>query len=359
MIEFTCRVENRDFTTRPPSALQLRPLRWGWAMPGGPAYAQIEVRGGRDALWEILTWLRCPLVIYGPNNVPLWWGYVSDAALMDGGIEHRVSLDGMANRVAVAYSYVEPGSQEVGTRRTTSWIQDDTSVNTYGTKDLLVSIDGASDARAEGVRAETLAQRQYPQVISSAEDGREGGTVLARGWWSTLDWRYYVRNSTNSMETTEQIATMVSGFAQFLTGVDILNTTAISYSGYQNGERTMSDLMDGWLRTPTSGGQRLTAWVTPERLLRVEAESTADRWLLLPGNEFRSAVGERRLAPGELPIGRTALRGVIPASANLTWLGAPSPFVVEEAEYGAVDNSIRWRPRGLPSPWELSRVVQG
>ena len=341
-------------------------------MPGGPSYADIEVTGGQfthgyaghDALWEILTWLRCPLVIYNIYGLPVWWGYVSEAAVMADGIEHRVSLDGMANRVEVAYSYVEPGAQQVGERRTTAWAGDAESVNVYGEKDLLVSIDGASDERAEAVRNEKLAQHRFPQVISTrADGGTRSGHLVARGWWSTLDWRFYDRAETDSLETTAQMAIMIAA-ADFaappaVNQSDILDTTAVSFSSYQDGERTRLDLMEEWLRTPTASGDWLTAWVTPERRVRIEAESRLQRWLLYPSGVFRRTVGERDLWPGEVPVGWTDLRGVVPTSANLSWLGAPSPFFVEEADYDESGRTIRWRPRGLPSPSDISRLAQG
>ncbi|MBI1296660.1 hypothetical protein GC175_17025 [bacterium] len=321
--------------------------------------AQVEVIGGKDVLWEILSWLRCPLIIYNSKQMPVWWGYVSEASVINDQIEHRVSIDEMVNRIAVAYSYVAPGSQDVGTRKTTAWVQDDTSVSAYGAKELLLSISGASDEQAENIRDETLTQKRYPQVVSSATNRPNGGTLLARGWWSTLDWRYYGRSNTDSTETTVQISTMIDALAEFITDVDVLDTTGISYSSYQDGEKTMGTLVLGWLRTPISRGKRLTAYVTPERRLRVEAEDDTEKWLLLPGNVFRDATSSRPLPAGDLPLGQTALRNVIPATANLTWLGAPSPFRIVEAEYNVETNRVSWRPRGLPSPWDLSQVVEG
>src|SRR3990172_936513 len=139
--DLSVRVLQRDFTdplAAPDVNYQVK--GYAWNVIGGPNWAEIEVTGLAPALWELIEMLRCPVEIYNPRGERRWWGFVSSVDLSQVG----VSLETMANRIAVAYSLVEPGSSTVGARATTSWAQNDDSVATYGTKELLASISGAT-----------------------------------------------------------------------------------------------------------------------------------------------------------------------------------------------------------------------
>jgi hypothetical protein len=110
-----------------------------------------------------------------------------------GGVEISASLDKMANSVAVAYSFVAAGTQAVGGRKTTAWSTDTTSQGVYGTKEYLSSASGLTDAAAEAQRDVILALRKYPQASATQTGGNSPATVTieCRGWWETLDWKYY------------------------------------------------------------------------------------------------------------------------------------------------------------------------
>lgn len=368
------RRDDSEFLT--PLPLALRPLRWSWTEPGGPDYAEIAVDGNNDLLWDMLRLLRCPVTIYNRNGAAVWWGYVSDAAFSTDAVDIAVTLDDMANRVAVAYSLVAAGSQTVGTRATTSWTEDTTSSGEYGTKELLASIDGATTAQAENVRDRLLALHKYPLAIPQAAGRknrtlsigqysrggaavRGAGRLVCRGWWHTLDWRYYSNSDTTSTQTTQQIADIVTGVGAFLDGADIVDASGVSSSEYRDGDSTALAEVKELLRTRTSGGSNLTATVTPERLLRVEAEtaSGSDDWLITP-NGILDRWGNQP-EPGRAVLGWAQLRGIVPASANLDYMSAPSPVYIVENKYDANDSTYRWRPRGMPSPWEISRTVAG
>lgn len=355
MSRFTVHVRRRDFTAfiALPSLL-LRPVRWSWLLPGGPDYAEVELKGDINSLWAALQLLRCPLTIHNENQTPVWWGYVAEVSFAVKGIAVTVSLDGMKNKVAVAYSHVEPGTQDVGERRTTAWAEDSASIAEWGQKESLETIDGASDALAESVRDTVLGSAKYPRAIP-APAAADGATaqLIARGWWSTLGWRYYQNSDTDSVETTTQIADIVSSVGAFFTGVDIVNGSGVYTSEYRPGDTTALAEVEALL----SGMQ---ATVTPERILRVETEPTSgeDDWLLLPGGRFATRFN---VSPesGAAVLGWTRLRGIAPASANTDYMAAPSPFYIIENEFDAERREYRWRARGQPSAWELTRVQEG
>ena len=192
------RVQSRYFTDLiSETGVRLNVLRYGWDALGGPRFAEIEGAGSEIGLWGLLDTLRSPVVISDEEGREVWWGYVHEVKVRIGVIEVGVSLDNLWNRVAVAYSYIAPGSNTVGTRATTAYVQDDTSVGEYGTKELLDSRDGCSVATAEARRDAILDRLKYPIPMISNTRGRtdSGAMLYCRGWWETLDWRHYARDA--------------------------------------------------------------------------------------------------------------------------------------------------------------------
>jgi len=198
--------ENRDFTARLDRAgLKFQVNSYSFKAIGGCAEASISATGGELGLWDLINWLRCPVKIYDGGGTLLWWGYVHQVQVRQDALEIAASLDSMVNRVAVAYSYVEPGTATVGARKTTAWADNLDSQAEFGIKEFLSSASGLSDAAAEGRRAAILAAQSWPQGGVSAQNiggvprGRVrysgarkslSATLTCRGWWETLNWKY-------------------------------------------------------------------------------------------------------------------------------------------------------------------------
>ena len=174
-----------------------RPERYGWMAVGGPDFAEVAAAGEARGLWSLLNWLRAPIEITDQRDQAVWWGYINGVTVRTGAIEVGVSLTEMANRIAVTYSYVEPGSSGVGVRATTSWAQDDDSVSTYGTKELLVSRDSAYLDVAEAGRNALLAalKNPVPKVGILGGSSELSASLHCLGWWHTLDWTYLTRSA--------------------------------------------------------------------------------------------------------------------------------------------------------------------
>lgn len=195
-MDFTVEFLRRDFSEALDfPQLEFEVNRYSFTAVGGPEAASISAMGPELALWELLEWLRAPVRIVDVNGDAVWWGMVSEVVVRVGAIEIGLSLEGMANRVAVAYSYVAPGSNTVGTRATTGWLQDDDAVSAYGIMELLASLSGATVEQAEARRARELAGKRYPIPVLrvAAGQGSLSATLMCRGWWDTLEWQYYVQ----------------------------------------------------------------------------------------------------------------------------------------------------------------------
>lgn len=345
-VEFTDRNGFRVLTQ-----LRFAPERFACAAMGGPVWAEIGVSGDAMELLQLLGWLRYAVLIRNPMGEPVWWGYVDSVVVQGDAVSYEVGLETMANRVATAYSLVAPGSQTVGTRETTNWQQNDLSINEYGVKEMLLSVDGATTEQAEQIRDRFLDEHRLPLLIARADGGTK---LICAGWWQTLAWRYYANASANNVQTTQQIADIVGSVGQFFTGIDIVNASAVYSSEYRSGDNTAMDVIMQLLRAGTAAGRQLWATVTPERRLRIVAEADAQQARLKWEGGFVNHMGNR-LSAGILPVGEWVSQDLPIISAVV----GMSPLFLAEAEFDVQQNLITPVWRGASSAWDLRQIVEG
>ena len=198
-MSFNIIISKRDFSTalsQPNLAYQV--TRHSWDAIGGPDQAEITATGEDMGLWSLMNKLRCPIEIQNKDNGEfVWWGYVSKVLIQSAGAQVGVSLDEMYNRIAVAYSYVEGGSNTAGERKTTGWIEDTDSSAEYGEKELLQSLGSGSTLASIHRRDTLLDQRKYPvpMVDWRGMTGETKAVISCRGWWHSLGWTYYTQNA--------------------------------------------------------------------------------------------------------------------------------------------------------------------
>jgi hypothetical protein len=142
--------------------------------------------------WDVLDWLRCPIIIRNEAGVPVWWGFVEGVEVGVGAISIGARIDTLSNRIAVAYTEnTGAGSQ----RQTTAWSQDLQSIGTFGTKELLLSQADLNAASAEAYRNAQLSIRKIPQsTINPGSATRMVARITGRGWYSTIGWKYFARS---------------------------------------------------------------------------------------------------------------------------------------------------------------------
>lgn len=146
-------------------------------------------------VWEALELLRCPVIITDETNFPVWWGYVESAQVQDNKIQVGTSLEKMCNKVRVVYTEVNTAGT-IGERAQTDWVQNDTSISEYGTKEGQFTLNQATADQAEA-RADVILERlKYPLPKRNFGDfGEPKATLNLRGWFFTLDWELYEDSS--------------------------------------------------------------------------------------------------------------------------------------------------------------------
>lgn len=184
--------DRADIPVAPPSALQWSVERYAFHRMGGPLRATLHARGPWADCWECISWLRYDTQLVNPLQAlkPYWWGYLRSITIARGEISIGVSIDSLANRVAVAYEHVEPGQASTGERRTTTWLEDTRSMALYGIKEALLSLDAADLTAVERFRAAGLELGRRLRPTWQRGGSQVDMTMELGGWWGTLDWRY-------------------------------------------------------------------------------------------------------------------------------------------------------------------------
>ncbi|MFZ6029946.1 MAG: hypothetical protein ACOYYS_19710 [Chloroflexota bacterium] len=354
----------RDLSTQLPfMPVKLTVRDYSWHVWGGPLTANIDVEAETPLLmWEIVEWLRYGVKLRSKATArACWWGFVDAIQLSDGVVNFGVELDSMNNRAMANYTYQGDGESQTSSMSTT-WVQDDDSVGTYGAKELQVQSNNCSTALAESDRDKALNAFKYPQPTintGGSGSGKLSGSLRLSGWWKTLDWMYYINASTAYQTVATQINSIYTQCGQFMTGIDMQATAGILSSEYRDGSRMGRSEMEDLLRAGASSAGWLMANVDENRMITVtdEPERDADYFFIANDGSLTNKFNAPIL-PEECPVGKWLyMRSGIPETADLSAVERPFPAFIVEAAYEAKTASYRPVTRGRPSPYELMGAI--
>ncbi len=170
-----------------PLQVKYQVQRYSHSVWGGPKLAEIYATGPDLDLWELAEYIRRPVKIISDNGDAVWWGYVAEIRIDVGLWSVGINIDTMANYVGVAYEDDQDGGQP----KKTDWAAADDSVTEYGRREILITSSGSNETHALAARDKYLAEKKYPvPVITPRDQGENGATLICRGWFDTLSWRY-------------------------------------------------------------------------------------------------------------------------------------------------------------------------
>jgi len=341
-------------------AVELIPAQYTWNTMGGPHSADIDVKTtSKDSrsIWELLEWLRCPIEIFDHNQTCVWWGYVSEIEISVGALTVGVTMDSMSNKVATLFE------TDTKQKATTTWNQDDGSVSTYGTKELLLTSTTIGQDAAEFLRDEFLNfyKKPIPNMSIEGAKGELSARLNCRGWWSTLSWKYYSAIAGAAVPTTTQIANIISACGQFITGTQINNVSGISVDPFRQGDNDGLFEAESLLEIGSSSGKRLISTVTREREVIIAEEPALDPYkigiYILEDGSLKNLWGDASYA-SMCPVGAWAqLKDVIPGSLDFGLLADPTIFFIEEATYDIANERYIPVPRGQNSPFGIGTKI--
>lgn len=183
-----------------PQLLKLTPISYSATDRGGYDRATIEVSGPASSVAEALSWLRYGVEIVNPYGSTVWAGYVHGVDVVFGGIRYSMTLDRMANKVSVLYSYTDVSGANIAGQ--TDAATNDESIARYGTKELVAPLSDAEPTAAEAHRDALLDVLSKPLASGDPTTDGPSAKLYCRGWWHTLGWTKY----TNQVGREEHVA---------------------------------------------------------------------------------------------------------------------------------------------------------
>jgi len=172
----------RELLTLPD--IQITPTHWGNVAIGGPEYAILEATGPEAALWGMVSgagWLRYGVEIYNDLGTAIWWGYVESATLSTPQVSVSVSMEDVANSVAVEYGTGNTGFSENAA-----------SVAEYGRKQKTISVGSELAASVSQRQTTELGYSGSPRPVQDIRQNDTAAVTLrCVGWLKTLGWLYY------------------------------------------------------------------------------------------------------------------------------------------------------------------------
>lgn len=366
MGRFDVWVGTRDFTgLLALGDVEIIPERYRVSVIGGCAEAELSVRGSKQSLFDLFNILRCPIEIYY-DGVICWWGYVETVEVCLGAYTIGVSLDNMANRVAITYSLItvnENGETELGQRATTDWAEDTISIATYGIKELMVSAGGMNENQANNAR--NIILNSFSKPISHVEINTgmktKTGKIFAKGWWNTLDWNYYQQTQTSSADLAVILSEIISA-GQYITGVTSNISAGINGGRYRDGTLTIREEAERLMKIGMSNGKRMLAYVTRERNVVIHEEKSLNVFRDNYHDFTISADGKVRdqygsdLAVYRCPVGVCVLSDSYVIQIDAARMSDPRVIFIEEAEYSR-DMGYLPVAKGQIGPWDIIQRI--
>jgi hypothetical protein len=356
---------DRTFTRVRAPELQYRVDSYSWSAIGGPDYATIQAAGDERTIQFAAQMLRYGVEILDNHGRALWWGYLHGVEMRVRNRVLRIDLGGLWNSITLEYNELAGGASGTGTRVLTSAAQDAVSIANYGRRELLQqATDISTAAAAEAKRNELLDYYRLPRVDreSVQRTDRPSATLLCRGWWHTLDWRYYSNATNANTATTTQIADIISAAGEFIAGTRIVDASGISTNPYRDGNDRAQPTIEQLLQVGTSSGRRLLAGIGRDRRATVWSELAND-----PATNYRlDALDVLRGPTGQVVLPHTCPVGIWISDGNglIGPLGAatladPGAFFAERAEYDVQASRLTLSPRGSIDPYDFVRVMPG
>lgn len=355
--------DRQDFSTLPTGYdIKWFVQKYSFSVFGGPLWATAIAYGDENALWDLIASLRCGVEIYNDKAEMVWWGFVNSVDIIYNNITLSVSIDEMYNNLQVAYSLNLPGLEWNGQRANTNIVQDNNSVAVYGTKQLLVSGGSLTPTQADKLRDLVLTNRKLPVPAVQMRGGQWGdkrAILNMRGWWKTLDWKYYTSSTTATADTGTIITNLATAGNQFFTHVKPSFTTGVSASQLADGDATVKEQIEALMKEGTSNSRRVLSRVTKGRAVEFYEEPIFDRttaYWLWSDSRITTNINTKMESYLCLVGYYVQIRDARPNRVDIGLLADLNGIFIDEAEYNAQDDTYSPTSRGMLNPWDFAAV---
>lgn len=243
------------------------------AAVGGFESASVKLQVRLDEIPVIMTWLMRPVVMTGPDAETIWEGFLSGVSATIGQESIDLSLEDMANAVAVRYQ------PDIGAQISTAFTTDVESIATYGRKELSYSASGMTTGAATALRDALLNAQKNPvarrtsQVATGDTSKDCAVTITFTGWYYTLDWLMRASTSTSTTSTTTQVISLLTTYNStntfFSTSTDFITASGVSDTELMDEGTTYRTKIERLLNLGNSSSQRQAWGVYEDRAFHI------------------------------------------------------------------------------------------
>jgi hypothetical protein len=197
------------------------------------------------------------------------------------------------------------------------------------------------------------------------EQGFSGGAmkIFAGGTWQSYaaDLCFRVVGMVAAETQMAAVLGTCAGVNGELSGVEVGVATGVEVRSYQDAPRTVRQYVEELMDLGTAAGNRLVAWVTPNRWAFVRlalASNPANPALRADGRLYQPTGAPWE--PGALVVGRHVNVDGLPVLDGVaTRTKGVDAVYIEEAEYDPVADRLILRSEGAIDPWRAVRVRNG
>lgn len=246
---------------------------------GGYEACNVSFHGTLDDAAYWLDQLMAAIICYGPDAETIWAGFLSGVSVDLGQEKIDLSLDDMANAVAVRYQ------PDIGQQATTAFTVDSESINTFGRKELIYSGSGMAAAAATSLRDTLLTARAYPvskrssQVATGQRSSEVQISLQCTGWYYALDWLTTSSSTTATAVTTAQVASLLASYnstnAFFSTATTDIAASGVSDTQYIEANTPYRTKIERLLSLGNSSGERIAYGVYEAQTFKANTWSAA------------------------------------------------------------------------------------
>lgn len=356
--------QRNNFTIPKTIPYRVKVLRYSWNVFGGPEEMTCKINlsgANKSMLWNLVEFLRCPVVVSDWRGALVWWGYVKQINISDGGHTYGIDIDTMFNRVKATYELLSSGSS-TGLRADTVYYSDTRSYTEFGVREKNYPLVTISTTAAEVDAQTRLAKSKYPVAIADLALRSEGGCyaeLTCRGWWDTLGWVYFDNVNTGYETVANQIVTMAES-GEFITDGIMRATATTLTTEFRQGDNTLKDEIEQLMNVGDDTFRRILAKVmdTREVYFTSEPVNGTGNYYLDSRNNLYDAYGVR-VEPSVCKVGVWAtLKDFENVTFGTDQIIPPSPVFIERATYDCETGVYSPEQRGYKSPYDEIQDIQ-
>lgn len=288
--------------------------------------------------WELSEiWIQAARIGSPADNLKIEWCANDGGGGLPGTVLKSATVTGSTLPLLESLDWVQ-------------WTFDHGLVMAAGTYYVVVSRTGSADDAAYRIGLHTgLVDFDSADAMYLYDGSSYSTRSVEAGVDAALALRIYAQR-----ETTQQIADVVAGVGDWLAATAVRTASGLRTRRYRSEEQAQTALSEvqELLAFGTSGGSRLLARVTVDRVLQIDAApDAADPGYTWTADGLRDRYGVR-LPAGWLPVGEWVRFDVAGAS------GLFAPAFLEAAEFDVATGAVRPSFRSEQPVQALARLAQ-